>query len=254
LPPSRSELLLALSQPMALALELGRLGRVAQRAAQDRAVLAERNRMARDVHDTLAQGFGAISLQLQAAARATSEEERARFVARATQEAQANLVESRHTIRLLRGMAGPGEAAHALVHVIEDALASRLRGSPLSWRVLPLPDGLAEPPLDEDTRRELKRIAQEAATNALKHASASLFEARIEMRPDGGLALRLVDHGCGFDPKAARDGFGLMGMRERAVRIGATLRVESQPGGPTAVVVLLPPATTSPSAGSQGAR
>jgi signal transduction histidine kinase len=97
----------------------------------------------------------------------------------------------------------------------------------------------------------LKRIAQEAATNTLKHAGASYFEARLELRPDGGLALRLVDDGCGFDPKAARDGFGLMGMRERAARIGATLHVESQPGGQTAVVVLLPPPSIS--AVSQGA-
>ncbi len=241
LPPSRSELLVALSQPMALALELGRLGRVAQRAAQDRAVLAERNRMARDVHDTLAQGFGAISMQLQAAARATSEEERARFVARATQEAQANLVESRHTIRMLRGMADHGEARQALIQVIEDALASRLRGSPLSWRVLTLPEGSAEPALDVEARRELERITQEAATNAVKHSRASLFEARLEIRPDGGLALRLMDHGCGFDPQVSRDGFGLTGMRERAERIGATLHVESGPGGPTTVVLLIPP-------------
>jgi len=251
LPPSRSELLLTLSQPMALALELNRLGSVAQRAAQDRAVLAERNRMARDVHDTLAQGFGAISLQLQAAALATNEEDRARFVTRATQEAQANLVESRHTIRLLRGMAGPGEVRHALVHVVEDALASRLRGSSVSWRVPPLPEGMAEPPLTEEARRELKRIAQEAATNALKYAGASMLEAHMSLRPDGGMELRLVDDGCGFDPNAPRDGFGLLGMRERALRIGAAVHVESKLGGPTAVIVLLPP--TSKPAGDQAA-
>jgi len=241
MPSSRCELLVALSQPMALALELGRMGRAAQDTARERAVLAERNRMARDVHDTLAQGFTAISLQLQAAARAENADERARFMARATQEAQANLVESRRTIRLLRGLAEPDGATHTLVHVIEDALASRLSGTSLAWRVLPLPFGVAEPALDEESRRELKRIAQEAATNALKHASASLFEARLSLQPDGSLSLRLEDEGCGFDPNMARDGFGILGMRERAERIGAALCVESRSGGPTAVIVQLPP-------------
>jgi len=241
LPSSRCELLVALSQPMALALELGRMGRSQRQAAEDSAVLAERNRMARDVHDTLAQGFTAISLQLQAAARADSADDRARFVARATQEAQANLVESRRTIRMLRGLDEPDGATYTVVHLIEDALASRLSGTPLAWRVSPLPAGGPEPKLNEESRRELKRIAQEAATNALKHAGATVFDARLSLLADGALRVRFEDQGCGFDTEAVRDGFGILGMRERAERIGAAFSVESRQGGPTAVVVLVPP-------------
>jgi len=225
---------------MALALELGRMGRSQRQAAEDSAVLAERNRMARDVHDTLAQGFTAISLQLQAAARADSADDRARFVARATQEAQANLVESRRTIRMLRGLDEPDGATYTVVHLIEDALASRLSGTPMAWRVSPLPAGVPEPKLSEESRRELKRIAQEAATNALKHAGATVFDARLSLLADGALRVRFEDQGCGFDTEAVRDGFGILGMRERAERIGAAFSVESRPGGPTAVVVLVP--------------
>lgn len=235
----QGEFLVALSQPIALSLELSRLGEIANRAASVHAVLDERNRMARDVHDTLAQGFTAISLQLQAATLADTTVERDRFVARAVLEAKTNLAESRRTIRELRGVGTPAERTVRLAEVLEEGLSTRLAGSAIKWHVAGLPVHIAEPLLGEDARRELKRIAQEAATNVLKHAHATTFEVSVRVLGQK-LILELSDDGRGFDTKIRQDGFGLIGMRERAQRIGATLKVQSRRGGPTTIVVAVP--------------
>jgi signal transduction histidine kinase len=104
------------------------------------------------------------------------------------------------------------------------------------------------PPLPTIVQYHLVRIAREAAINAVKYARAGRITIRLETKPDGAanptaLVLRVADDGTGFDlaDRGAADGhFGIQGMRERAKRIGADVRIETAPGRGTTVAVTLP--------------
>jgi signal transduction histidine kinase len=94
-------------------------------------------------------------------------------------------------------------------------------------------------PLPEDVENELLRIAQECMTNVLKHAGAQRVEIGLVFGADS-VSLSIADDGCGFDARAHHDGFGLVGMRERAERIGARLLVSTQPGHGTRIETVIP--------------
>lgn len=196
--------------------------------------LAERNRLAREVHDTLAQGFGAIHLLLAAAARLDEAGAMRTLIEQADAQARQHQREARDAIRLLRGEATQPTDLPAL---IEHSLALRLAGTGLPWSLqLDLPDGFALPPA---ASAELGRIVQEAALNALRHARASRFVLRAQVQA-GALVVEMDDDGCGFDPARADHGFGLRGLRERAGQIGGALVIDSRPGGPTRLGLRVP--------------
>jgi signal transduction histidine kinase len=193
--------------------------------------------MARDIHDTLAQGFTGVVVQMEAAEEALLEEDPdnvVRHVRRARELARDSLAEARRSVHALRPQAlERATFADALKAIIKNTAA----GTPLrtDFRIKGTPREL-RPAVEEN----LLHIGQEALTNALKHARASEFKARLSFDSDR-VRLELQDNGDGFSvDKVNGDGFGLIGMKERAEHIGAELEVSSAPGSGTKIVAVTP--------------
>ena len=208
----------ALAGQATLAVQMARLGE----QARDAAILGERNRIARDIHDTLAQGFTGVVVNLEAASRTLNKDNVAlalEHIDHARSLARRCLDEARLSVRALRPDALRNadfvQALHEQVDRMQ-ASGAQAQFSVLGDRVL----------LPREVEAELLRIAQECITNVLKHAHASNVEVRLAFDP-AGVVLTVADDGVGFDPDAHHDGFGLLGMRERAERIGARLLVTS---------------------------
>jgi PAS domain S-box-containing protein len=230
--PEEIELAQALAHQAMFALQLN------QSAEQSRltAVLDERNRMARDIHDTLAQGLTGVIVQLQAAEDATEKgykKDAASHLQSARELARAGLSEARRSVRALRPQALE-EASfwEALQAAIKNATAGtelhtafRLRGK---MRELP--------PLVQEN---LLHIGQEALTNTLKYAHATRFETHLSFNATG-VRLELQDNGVGFKMNGRHDGFGLTGMQERVTQMGGALTVTSARSKGTRIVVISP--------------
>jgi signal transduction histidine kinase len=208
-------------------------------AEHDAGRLAERQRLARDIHDTLAQGFVSIVLQLQAAeADLPADATEARgHLERARRTARENLAEARRLVWDLRpealSAAPLGEALGRLAgRVAEetglDATAT-VTGTPR--------------PLSADTEVTLLRVTQEALANVTRHANAGRVAVTLSYM-DGEAALDVRDDGTGFAPTAdghgPNGGLGLRGMRERVEALGGRLAVESAPGRGTTIAVTVP--------------
>lgn len=221
----------ALANQATLAVQMARLGEQAREAA----VLGERNRIARDIHDTLAQGFTGVLVNLEAANRTLRRhnvELALEHIQHARGLAQTCLDEARLSVRALR----PDPLQQAdLVH----ALQVQVQRMAASGTVARLVTRGEAPRLPRETQGELLRIAQECITNAMKHAKAQQVEVELAFDPDA-VSLCVSDDGIGFDPDARHEGFGLLGMRERAERIGARLLVSSTRGQGSRVETLLP--------------
>ncbi|ACQ80733.1 histidine kinase [Beutenbergia cavernae DSM 12333] len=209
------------------------------RTEHARAVVAERERLAREIHDTLAQGFSSIELLLRAADAALERGDVAgarRHVTTSREAAHANLAESR---RFVADLAPPDLARGNLVAALE-RVAARVPehgGPPVDVRVSGEPRALPAA-----AEAALLRVAQSALANVTQHARAGRARLTISYLDDG-VALDVVDDGLGFDPAArAADGgsFGLRAMRSRLAELGGVLTVESAPGEGTALAVHLP--------------
>jgi signal transduction histidine kinase len=205
----------------------------AERAA---GAVVERDRLAREIHDTLAQGFSSILLLLGAAGRSLpgDPDQAARHLELARQCAQDNLNEARN---LVRALAPPdlrnGSLSTALSRLCGRATAQSglAAGFQISGTPVPLATALEVAML---------RIAQSAVANAILHARASRVELTLSYMEDG-VTLDVVDDGAGFDPAAlvsseTGSGFGLAAMRSRVAVLGGSVSVESEPGRGTAVV------------------
>jgi len=211
--------------------------RLAQVHSRFSLVLDERMRLAREVHDTLAQGFVGIGSQLDATALTFKDNpESARLhldVAR--KMATHSLTEARRSIMDLRTVDLQGQDLHsALIASMQRWVA----GTPVQMNVQVSGE---TPALPHEIMQNLLRIAQEAVANTLKHASAQTIWVQIEAR-DRRLRMSIRDDGCGFHPlEAGLDGhFGLLGMRERANRVGGALNLKSNPGEGTFIDVVVP--------------
>ena len=190
--------------------------------------LEERNRLAREIHDTLAQGLTAITLQLEAADALleVAQPQRAHpAVRRALGLARASLDAARRSVLDLRAAPLDGQRlaealprlAHGLVEPGQLDIAVAITGA-----AYPLPPSVAV---------GLYRIAQEAITNVVRHAHAQHLALRLHVTPDQA-ALVVADDGRGFDPAQVPPGhFGLIGMRERAHLLGGALHLRSTAGG-----------------------
>lgn len=219
----------ALAHQATLAIQMKRLAEAARRSA----VLEERNRMARDIHDTLAQAFTGIVIQLEAARRIldAAEAEAQAHLTRAVGLAREGLAEARRSVQALR----LGALERAGLHEALSALVERMfagSGVDATFRLAGTPR-----PLPAEMTADLLRIGQEALTNSLRHAGARAVFVELSYE-DEGVSLRVSDDGVGFEVEraAAGDGFGLLGMRERARRIGAALTVRSVTGRGTEVI------------------
>ncbi len=202
-------------------------------------VLDERGRLAREIHDTLAQGFVGISSQLDAVALTLNGhvDVARKHLDLARKMVRHSLTEARRSVMDLRASALEG---HDLPAALSEAAPQWTAGSPVQIRV----DVEGENrPLPEETEQHLLRIAQEAVTNAVKHSHASHVRIHLEM-DSRELSLRVADNGQGFEQDEAFDElgghFGLLGMRERAERLGGELRLHSEPGQGTEVAVTVP--------------
>jgi NarL family two-component system sensor histidine kinase YdfH len=196
----------------------------------------ERQRMARELHDTLAQGLAGLILQLEAADSHLEVGNQARaqaVVQQAMQRARTTLREARRAIQALRPAAlEQGNLVEALGQEVEQFSATA--GIKATFEVSGAPPGVAP-----ETALDILRIVQEALSNTARHAQAS--HVLVRLATDGeGLQVAIKDDGLGFDPSKGLDRpgcFGLAGMRERAERIGGTLQVDSQEDRGTSVVL-----------------
>ncbi len=226
----------------------------AERAAAERqaGTLAERQRLAREVHDTLTQGFASIAMLLDAARDdLPPASAAARRVEQAMRTARDNLVESRRLVHALRP--APLDRTHLADAVRE--LTARLAeetGTESYTVVTGRPAAL--PP---STEGELLRVVQEALTNARRHARAASVSVTLSYLGDV-LAIDIQDDGTGFVPAARHAGVGLTTMRERIAAVHGTFAVESAPGDGTTVAVTVPllaePALSEPAAVSGAER
>lgn len=208
----------------------------AAKASEYAARLAERSRVARDIHDSVAQGLGAVSLQLQLAECGPLSGEQVRHLGIARQLVNGSLAEVRGFIRDLRT---PTQQDGDLASVLEEQLRHAVEGV----EVRPAFECTGEtrrwsPPVEA----QVVHIAQEAMANAVQHARAGTLSLHLRFTPPA-LILTVADDGRGFDPAAdwARRGhFGLLGMRERAALIGATFEIDHPAAGGTRVRLTVP--------------
>jgi PAS domain S-box-containing protein len=208
----------------------------ALKQAEAASILEERNRMAREIHDTLAQAFTGILIQVGAATQVLEDEPEATQVHLDTIEdlARLGLTEARRSVTALRPqLLEEGNLSTAL-----DRLVTQMRAATDTTLIYKIQGVAYSLPTEVDNN--LLRIGQEALTNAIKYARASEIQIKLTY-DDAQCCLRVKDDGQGFAVVTAPPvgGFGLLGMSERAERIGAQLRIESQPGQGTEIVVIV---------------
>jgi signal transduction histidine kinase len=228
----------AIARQAALALHFTRLieaGRVEER---NKAILEERNRLARDIHDNLAQGFGAILMQLQAAQRETCGVPLplTQKLETAVDLARTHMIEARRSVGTLRpNVSSPEEIGMALKRIA--GLAQRTTQVPIDVDLELLPR------LGDLVEREIVGIAQEALTNAVRHSRARRITVQASAIRSLGLRLSVADDGRGFARDRHSDGFGMTSMQERAERIGASLTIVTAPRSGTEVVLAWEPSS-----------
>ncbi|MCG8349289.1 MAG: GAF domain-containing sensor histidine kinase [Chloroflexales bacterium] len=225
-------LLYTVGDLLSIAVERARLfARSAQLGA-----LEERNRLAREIHDTLAQGLTAIALQLESAdalleANANPMRSYA-AVGKALELARINLEEARRSVLDLR--AAPLEG-RTLAQALTD-----LAKTPVNGVAVTLTATGAGRPLSPRVEVGLYRIVQEALTNAIRHAQARTIAITLITTPES-IRCSITDDGCGFDPATVTQGhYGLVGLSERARLLGGTLALHTGPGLGTRIEITIP--------------
>lgn len=229
--PDELQLMQSIANQMGIAMHMTRLAVEGRKSA----VLGERTRMARDIHDTLAQGFTGVIVQLEAAKDAITlrrADDADAHIERASTLARQSLAEARRSVHALRPLAlEHGSLSAALATMLETMTA----GTAIRAGMLTDGDPYAIPLDWED---DLLRIGQEALTNALKHGRPTHVEARLRFSP-ADIVLEVVDNGVGFDPAEVSSGFGLVGMRERCTRMGGRFELDTAAGHGVCIRVTL---------------
>jgi two-component system NarL family sensor kinase len=240
------QLLHIIGDQIGLAIQRARISAEHTRAAARLATIEERNRLAREIHDTLAQGLTAITLQLETAdALAQTRPDRAQeAIRRALALARSNLEETRRSMIDLR--AAPlqdrslPEALEALTRLTaQDGIEVECHCSlPHDYPILP-----------QRVETALYRIAQEALSNAYRHAQARHISLRLEI-VDDELCLTVQDDGRGFSPEEviaagqesgpSASHFGLTGINERVKLLGGVVCIQSEPGAGTCLSACVP--------------
>jgi len=236
------EFIQALTNQATLSIYLTRLADQSQRVA----LTDERNRLAREIHDTLAQAFTGVSLQLEAVRGITAlndgveptfaDFQKAQaYIRRARDLARKGLSEARRSVRALRAEALETET---LPNALRKTLTQTTRDTGLQTHFYLEGDPL---PLPDDLQLNLLRISQEAVTNTLRHAQATQLDLTLGFTPEH-IQLRIVDNGSGFDTASLDTvaGFGLVGMRERAARFYGTLKLRSNSDIGTTIDIVIP--------------
>ncbi|MEP0855515.1 AAA family ATPase [Trichocoleus sp. DQ-U1] len=206
-----------------------------RKLAEAASILEERNRMAREIHDTLAQSFTGIIIHARSAAsKITVDPEKAQaYLAQVQNLARTGLTEARRSVEALRRpyLLENNDLLSAFKQLTSQLESST--GTTIVCEAIGIPY-----PLPSEVENNLLRIGQEALTNALKYARAT--EIRVELiYQSTQCILRIKDDGQGFpiDRSSSHNGFGLLGISERAARIGAQLQIQSTPGQGTEIAV-----------------
>ena len=202
-------------------------------------ILAERSRLAREIHDTVAQGLSSIQMLLHAAEQADPDRPGVDHLRLARQTAASNLADTR---RFIRELTPPDLDEHGLGSALRRLAESQWSTHGVAVSVEVSDD--AEIPMH--VQSALLRIAQGAIANVIQHARARTATITLAREP-GALRFTIADDGEGFDPERPTDAspsgtgsFGIIASRERVEQLGGTLRVESAPGAGTVVDVVLP--------------
>jgi signal transduction histidine kinase len=217
-----------------LAIHLTRLAKTARQSA----VLEERNRLAAELQDALAQSFTGISMQLEVAKEqlATKQGDPLRQVQRANEIAKFGLAEARRSILSLSSSA-----------MEESGLATTLRGLVENWNVVGRlqcdfrSDNIPEEGLPPKIQHELLRFAQEAISNAVRHARPTVVSVTLRWEPPN-LILKVKDNGSGISRASLKksEGFGLRNMRTRASQIDGKLDIHTAAGHGTSILLTVP--------------
>jgi signal transduction histidine kinase len=232
--PEELEIARALATQASVAIHLTRLAKTARQSA----VLEERNRLAGEIHDSLAQNFAGISLQLFAAEEEIKTKGSAglKYVERANDIARFGLAEARRsTLSLLPNIIGESGLIEALQMLVDRSnIPGRLRCTFHS-------NSVRDESLPQAVQRELLRIAQEAISNALRHAKPTVLSVSLRSSPPN-LVLEVRDNGSGIASERLKteEGFGFISMRERAKKLNGTLEIRTAPGRGTSIIVSLP--------------
>jgi signal transduction histidine kinase len=228
------EIARALATQASLAIHLTRLAKSARQSA----ILEERNQLAAEIHDSLAQSFTGISLQLGVAQEqlAANEGDPLHQIRRADEIAKFGLAEARRSILSLGSNAiEESGLTTTLQRLVEHSnVAGRLR-CVFQFDVVPeeiLPPGI---------QHELLRFAQEAISNAVRHAQPTLVNVTLRWRPPN-LILKVNDNGSGISHSSLEksEGFGLRNMRTRAAQINAQLDIQTAAGAGTSIILRVP--------------
>ncbi|MDY0908874.1 sensor histidine kinase [Microbacterium sp. CFBP9034] len=204
--------------------------------SRGRGASEERERLARDIHDTLAQTLAGLVILAERGGRQSRDGESdaaATTIATVEQVARDALNEARALVA--RTAAVPSEPAF---EGAVERLVERFRAQ--GGATIALEIGAVAGSLERDAQVVLLRCLQESLSNVAKHAGAAHAVVRVAVAEDGAARLEVVDDGAGFETGTPRSGFGIEGMRERVALAGGRLEVESRPGAGTALRVLLP--------------
>ena len=234
----RVVLIEAIARQAALALHHSRVVELNRLEERRKAILEERNRLARDIHDNLAQGFAAILMQLQGAQREGGRMPAAvaSSIETAVELARGHLTEARRSVGTLR----PNVSSR------EDIVTALKRLANIGQRTGSVPiDVIADelPRFGDGVEREIIGIAQEALTNAVRHSRARRITIRAATVQSVGFRLSVADDGRGIARERSSGGFGMTSMQERAERIGASLTIVTAPRNGTEVVLAWQPSS-----------
>ena len=202
------------------------------------AILAERSRIAREIHDTLAQGFVGVSVQLELTAHLLAQSrvlEASQQVDRTRELVREGIADARRSIWDLRATGPQATLPMRLTHLVEQSATENLNTD--------IDIGGIYRVLSPTLENEVLRVAQEALANAVRHSRATRVALDLRYHPNE-LTLTVSDNGIGFQTAdttlPAKGHFGLQGMRERANQIGGALNVDSSPAGGTTVTLSVP--------------
>jgi signal transduction histidine kinase len=198
----------------------------------------ERERLARELHDTLLQGFLGVSLQLQAAVEQVPENSPSKpALDRVTAQMQHVIHEARDILLGVRSSSMSSIPLEHSFHCLKDEFAA---DGAVAFRVFVTGQPKTLPPAIQE---QIYLIGREALINAFRHSKATRIEAEVQYQPRR-LRIFVRDNGCGMDPEIIKSGrhahWGIVGMRERAAASGAQLRMWSRPGSGTEVEISIP--------------
>jgi PAS domain S-box-containing protein len=232
--PEELEIARALATHASLAIHLTRLAKSARQSA----VLEERNQLAAEIHDALAQSFTGITMQLGVAREqlAAKQGDPLRQIQRANEIAKFGLAEARRSILSLRSSAiEESGLTTTLQRLVEH---SNVAGQ---WRCDFRSDNIPEESLPPGIQHELLRFAQEAISNAVRHAKPTVVSVTLRWKPPD-LILKVKDNGSGISGASLEksEGFGLRNMRIRASQINGKLDIQTAAGRGTTIVLTVP--------------